>query len=395
MSQGWPYMWTAMIAFVRGVIFSSIFRGSRHQVFSSTSTSTGLRSREDDRVGGDDEREVRDDDLVAGTDSERDEREVERRRAARARDRVGHAAPGGEGLLEAGDVGPERGDPVRLQAVPDVSLLVSIEDRLPDGDHGCGDYLSIFRATQKTERPKGRRRPAPAARDSADITEPRAAFAQADAGRTCERGSARRPPGGQKAKSGRGGKEQADAVEVLQDREPGTLEKAADLGTPETAIGPDGIVVLAAQPVEGRHLEDQDPVLRQTPAGLRESVLLRDAAVAEDVDRGDHVEGARREGHAPTPIHGPGAQVRASRRARSPRPTTPGRSRTSPASAQSRRGDHRSRSPRRASGRALARGGRELREISRRSAANHQWRSSTARSASYSPGFTGAVESLG
>src|SRR6202162_5070862 len=39
---GMPYMCTAMIARARGVIFSSIFPGSRHHVLPSTSTSTGF-----------------------------------------------------------------------------------------------------------------------------------------------------------------------------------------------------------------------------------------------------------------------------------------------------------------------------------------------------------------
>src|SRR5256712_445478 len=42
MSQGWPYMCTTMIAFVRGVMAASIFAGSMHHVSGSTSTSTGL-----------------------------------------------------------------------------------------------------------------------------------------------------------------------------------------------------------------------------------------------------------------------------------------------------------------------------------------------------------------
>src|SRR6266508_866556 len=54
-------------------------------------------------------------------------------------------------------------------------------------DYREGSPTEAFWATQKTERPKGRRRPRAAAADSRRRREPKNALARGDAGRTSER----------------------------------------------------------------------------------------------------------------------------------------------------------------------------------------------------------------
>src|SRR6202008_1987887 len=61
-----------------------------------------------------------------------DERRVERRRAARHGDAVRHVVPARELLLEASDVASQRRNPIRLQALAHVALLVAVENGLPD-----------------------------------------------------------------------------------------------------------------------------------------------------------------------------------------------------------------------------------------------------------------------
>ena len=95
----------------------------------------GPRAREDDHVRASDEREVGKDHLVSRTDPCGGDREMDRRRAAAARDPVANPAASGEGFLESGDVVAHRGDPRGVEAVDDVLLLAPVQNGFPDRNH--------------------------------------------------------------------------------------------------------------------------------------------------------------------------------------------------------------------------------------------------------------------
>ena len=89
-------------------------------------------------VGGRDEGEVGDDDLVAGFHSDRQQGDVERRGPVDGRDGMRDADIGGEGLLELGHEGPGRGDPARVQAFLDVAPLIAAQEGLGESQRGAG-----------------------------------------------------------------------------------------------------------------------------------------------------------------------------------------------------------------------------------------------------------------
>ena len=112
-------------------------------VTGSESTRTGSAPRWHDHVGGGDHRERRDHDLVPGADPGGDEREVQRRGPARARNGVRAADGGRERVLEPGDVGAGRGDPAGAHALGDVGGLVSVQERLRHPQRLRGRRLAV------------------------------------------------------------------------------------------------------------------------------------------------------------------------------------------------------------------------------------------------------------
>ena len=93
-----------MIAFVAGVIAASTRAGSMLPVAASTSTSTGAAPTWTTGGRAGDERHRRRDDLIARPDPEAEQRQVQRRRAARHGDDVGDAEVVGELALEGVDL---------------------------------------------------------------------------------------------------------------------------------------------------------------------------------------------------------------------------------------------------------------------------------------------------
>jgi hypothetical protein len=89
-----------------------------------------LRGGVADRVRAGRERVGRAHDLVAGPDPEDDEREMQRRRAARKGERVLHAGDAGELTLECVDVRAERRHDVRLERIPhELELMAGLVRR--------------------------------------------------------------------------------------------------------------------------------------------------------------------------------------------------------------------------------------------------------------------------
>src|SRR6202162_1953335 len=257
----------------------------------------GLRFREEDGVRRDDQGEVWNDDLVAGPDPESDKRQMERGRAARAGNRVRHPAPRGEGLLEARDVAPERGDPVGLEAVEHVPLLVAVQHRLPDGNHGGKTIVSesgLLRdakegeAERKAQAESGKRRLEPEEGAEERVDERgRRAHVGARLGLRARPLLAQPPQGGRR-------EEEAHSIETLAESEARSLQERLDFGAAEAPVRPDGAVVLAGEPGEGRDLEDQEASRLEAPMRLPQRRLFFDAAVAEDIYRSDDPEGFSR-----------------------------------------------------------------------------------------------------
>ena len=107
MSHGRPKRSTGMMALVRGVMAASMLAGSRFSVSGRMSTKTGLRAGLGDGLGRGVERERRGDDLVAGADAERAQRDGEAVGAVGDADGSGGAHEGGGLIFEALDVRPQ------------------------------------------------------------------------------------------------------------------------------------------------------------------------------------------------------------------------------------------------------------------------------------------------
>ena len=104
----------ARIAFVRGVIAASIRAGSMLNVTGSMSTNTGVGAAVADRVGGRDERVADRDDLVAGPDADREQRQVQRGRAVRDGARVRAPTNAANSRSNAATSGPWVTQPERM-----------------------------------------------------------------------------------------------------------------------------------------------------------------------------------------------------------------------------------------------------------------------------------------
>ena len=105
MSAHWPYRWTGRIAFVFGVIaFASCLRIDVEGVPGSMSTKTGCAPTPHDRPRRGEERVRRRDDLVAGPDPERHQRDEQGVGAGGHADGVLRAAVVGDRLLERLDL---------------------------------------------------------------------------------------------------------------------------------------------------------------------------------------------------------------------------------------------------------------------------------------------------
>ena len=102
-----PNRCTAITAFVRGVSAARTVSAVTQHVSGSTSQKTGRAPRVRDRLGGGVEGEGGDDDLVAGPDAERAQREHERVGPVGHAGGVARAQVGGELALEGGDLGAE------------------------------------------------------------------------------------------------------------------------------------------------------------------------------------------------------------------------------------------------------------------------------------------------
>ena len=101
MSAARPNRCTGITAFVRGVIAASTSSGTRLNVVSSMSTSTGRAPRRDDGAGGRKERVGGGDDFVAGLDVEGHQREQQRVGAGGDGDRMADAEHPRHLVLEA------------------------------------------------------------------------------------------------------------------------------------------------------------------------------------------------------------------------------------------------------------------------------------------------------
>src|SRR5215470_6777834 len=97
------------------------------------------------------------------------------------------------------------------------------------------------------------------------------------------------------AAEGSNGKKDRVAVEAPADCESGRFQQTDDFGEAIAAVGPNGGVVLAAESVESRNLQDQHSAGREDPERFQKSPRLVDVAMAEDVDGGDQVERLIRE----------------------------------------------------------------------------------------------------
>ena len=102
-----PNRWTAMTAFVRGRERGADGVGGDAERLRVDVAEHGPRAGVRDRLGGGVERERRDDDVVAGADAERAQRERDRVRAVGDADRVPGAQVVRELALERGDLGAE------------------------------------------------------------------------------------------------------------------------------------------------------------------------------------------------------------------------------------------------------------------------------------------------
>ena len=124
-----------MIARVRGPILAAMSSVFRHQVSGSLSTSTGTAPASSNGDDARDDREGREDHLVARLEPECRDSSLERRGAVVDRDAVAASAVGGPALFELGDVAARRGHPAGRDTFGDELELRLAEQRLVDRDH--------------------------------------------------------------------------------------------------------------------------------------------------------------------------------------------------------------------------------------------------------------------
>ena len=110
-----------------------------------------------DRVGGRRERQRRGNHLVAATDTENCQRQVQGRRAARQRHRVRDTDRRGELALERVDVRPERRNPAGIEGVEQ-------QRALGGADVGRRKVDAVHRCPELSDRRAHGERPAPALR---------------------------------------------------------------------------------------------------------------------------------------------------------------------------------------------------------------------------------------
>ena len=130
-SAGTPPWWTTMTALVRGGAAPP--RPSpavRLPVARSTSAKTGSAPHVADRVGGGDERERRDDDLVARPDARARQRQVQAGGARRHGDAVRGADPAANAASNSATRGPWATQPERTASAAACGLLLA-EHRAP------------------------------------------------------------------------------------------------------------------------------------------------------------------------------------------------------------------------------------------------------------------------